>query len=178
MPRFRHNAVRIPSNICLFFVRTGQEMSDANNNVVSPRSSKKLRTSLEEESRPFKDEDKVVEEPEEREEPEAEATKAKAKTSFKALGNVVLAMQRFKASLNPTYTYGKQTPSRSASPSLASTRSGGGTIYSTGGAEHGEMAQTSKLAHVDRGHRASLLLARLPDVPTREDEEGVMTPAK
>jgi len=40
------------------------------------------------------------------------------------------------------------------------------------------MAQTSKLAHVDRGHRASLLLARLPDVPTREDEEGVMTPAK
>lgn len=30
------------------------------------------------------------------------------KTTFKALGNVVLAMKRFQASLNPTYTYGKQ----------------------------------------------------------------------
>lgn len=110
---------------------------------------------------PYKDEEKLVEQP-------AEAPKLKAKTSFKALGNVVLAMQRFKASLNPTYTYGKQTPSRSASPSLASTRSGGGT----GGVEHGETAQTSKLAFSDRGHRASLLLARLPDVPTPADEAG------
>jgi len=31
----------------------------------------------------------------------------KSKTTFKALGNVVLAMKRFQASLNPTYTYGK-----------------------------------------------------------------------
>ncbi len=92
----------------------------------------------------------------------------KARTSFKALGNVVLAMQRFKASLNPTYTYGRQTPSRSASPSLASTRSGGGM----GGVEHGETAQTSNIAYADRGHRASLLLARLPDVPTSPGEEG------
>lgn len=34
--------------------------------------------------------------------------KQKSKTTFKALGNVVLAMKRFQASLNPTYTYGKQ----------------------------------------------------------------------
>lgn len=133
------------------------------NNVVSPRSSKKLRTSLEEDDVPFKDGDKVIDQP-----AGGEAPKPKAKTSFKALGNVVLAMQRFKASLNPTYTYGKQTPSRSASPSLVSTRSGGGTS----GAEHGETAQTSKLAYSDRGHRASLLLARLPDVPAPADEEG------
>ena len=32
----------------------------------------------------------------------------KSRTTFKALGNVVLAMKRFQASLNTTYTYGKQ----------------------------------------------------------------------
>lgn len=36
------------------------------------------------------------------------ASSEKPRTTFKALGNVVLAMKRFQASLNPTYTYGKQ----------------------------------------------------------------------
>lgn len=39
----------------------------------------------------------------------SDAKPEKPKTTFKALGNVVLAMKRFQASLNPTYTYGKPT---------------------------------------------------------------------
>jgi hypothetical protein len=79
----------------------------------------------------------------------------KPKTTFRALGNVVLAMQRFKNSLNPTYTYGKRTPSPTSSLSR-----------STGECETGDSQtiqhQHQQYAYSDRGHRSSLLLAPLP----------------
>ena len=130
---------------------------------LSPRDSKKLRPSLDVEKGPPR-EKKAVKITAEAAAATPTSAKPKAKTTFKALGNVVLAMQRFKASLNPTYTYGKQTasPSLTSSVSRKSSRSTGGGVIGT---EHGEPAETSKYAYADRGHRASLLLAPLPDVP-------------
>ena len=100
--------------------------------------------------------------------PAQETKKEPPKTTFKALGNVVLAMQRFKASLNPTYTYGRQTASPSPSLSLEgkSSRSGGAVEHGSSGAEH-----SSKYAYSDRGHRASLLLAPLPNIDQSGGEE-------
>ena len=135
---------------------------------LSPRSSKKPRPSLDVEKDPQYEEKETVKVMVQAAPAAAGSEpKPKSRTTFKALGNVVLAMQRFKASLNPTYTYGKQpaSPSLTASLSHKSSRSTGGV----GGAEHGEPAQTSKYAYADRGHRASLLLAPLPDVPKSDD---------
>ena len=43
---------------------------------------------------------------------ENQASKAaKGKDRFKAVGTVVMAIKRFQASLNPTYSYGKKSPS-------------------------------------------------------------------
>ena len=138
---------------------------------LSPRQSKKLRPSLDigsgnagDESKSDKKQVSVQVDAHDVQQGEAvnHQTTKTTKTSFRALGNVVLAMQRFKASLNPTYTYGKQS-SPSPSPSLS---------RSTAGAEHsagGEPAQTSKYAYSDRGHRVSLLLAPLPK---SDDEEN------
>ena len=42
---------------------------------------------------------------------ENQASKAaKGKDRFKAVGTVVMAIKRFQASLNPTYSYGKKSP--------------------------------------------------------------------
>ena len=131
-------------------------------NELSPRSSKKLRPSFDvevgvsererkgddtdergggkgtSEAQPVKIEVQAA----------AETSPKPPKKTFRAIGQIVLAMQRFKAGLNPTYTYGRQTSSPSPSPSLSS---GGPPPVA------------------DRGHKSSLLFAPLPDVPHTEE---------
>lgn len=93
-----------------------------------------------------------------------EASIERPRRSFKAIGNLVLAMKRFQAALNPTYTYGKQS---SASPIVHHDNpSPGVSIHSQGNS-------SQRHCFPDRGHKGSLLMQPLPDVGQSDEEEGV-----
>ncbi|KDD75724.1 hypothetical protein H632_c528p0 [Helicosporidium sp. ATCC 50920] len=81
------------------------------------------------------------------------------RTSFKVVGHLVMAMKRFQDSLNPTYTYGKRTPTSSInqdgdtaddsvvsqpSPSSDDKKKGDNSYYSS------------------RGHKTDLIFKSLP----------------
>ncbi|GBF90157.1 hypothetical protein Rsub_03290 [Raphidocelis subcapitata] len=87
---------------------------------------------------------------------------APAKKRFKVVGKVVLALQRFKASLNPTVSFGKardapardKAPRPAARPLKAKDRTASGRTFSG----------RPTLAGQAHGHRAGLLLRPLPPV--------------
>lgn len=93
-----------------------------------------------------------------------EAGVERPRRSFKAIGNLVLAMKRFQAALNPTYTYGKQS---SASPVVHHDNSSPGVSI------HSQGNSSQRHCFADRGHKGSLLMQPLPDVGQSDEEEGV-----
>ncbi|KAL6771512.1 hypothetical protein ACKKBG_A26670 [Auxenochlorella protothecoides x Auxenochlorella symbiontica] len=99
--------------------------------------------------------------------------------SFKVIGHMVLAMQRFKASLNPTYTYGKR-PSISSPGQSQGTESGeagvAGLPHSRSiGSERGSEPAPEQYVYAGRGHKADYLFKSLPkpDPPLKvQDSSG------
>lgn len=90
------------------------------------------------------------------------------KPSFKVIGHFVMAMKRFQASLNPTYTYGKvQEDSTGSSASSndfihPAQRVLRKTDSQSGNAPERAMKKTLS----SRGNKTTLLFKQLPDVPT------------
>lgn len=97
------------------------------------------------------------------------------KKSFKVVGHLVMAMRRFQASLNPTYTFGKRaseqageqvlTNKRPASPSPRSTER---NVASTSARRISRFSRdqpaTEKKVYPTRGHKASYLFMPLAPV--------------
>lgn len=93
----------------------------------------------------------------------------KKQNRFKVVAQLVMAMQRFQASLNPTYTYGKR-PSSSGSVERKVVDSGEAAVTSSLGnalprsaspaGSKGERRTTETFK--DRGHKTDLIFRPLP----------------
>lgn len=120
----------------------------------------------------------------EAEQPAAHKRKATAPPSkgrFKIVAQMIIAMRRFQASLNPTYTYGKQQRSVLSShsgpdkahdgepdvTSRAFTKSASLESRRGGKAAH----PAEHYAYADRGHRTDFLFKPLPPAPGEVQED-------
>lgn len=90
---------------------------------------------------------------------------------FKAVSHVMVALQRFKGALNPTYTYGKRTPSHSSEgrmvaevPEIPEVTSA--TTAASPGSRQLSPAPGKVPVYQHRGHRTQLLFAPIPDMST------------
>ncbi|GBF92053.1 hypothetical protein Rsub_04400 [Raphidocelis subcapitata] len=88
---------------------------------------------------------------------------------FKVVGKVVMAMQRFKASINPTYHYAKRPTDPDASHDAAlravqAQRTGAGARDRTASGRTVSGRPTS--AGQAHGHKGDLLFRHLPEVET------------
>lgn len=90
---------------------------------------------------------------------------------FKAVSTLVIAMNRFKASLNPTYTFGKRSESQG---SLNSSGRDSPEVYSPQGSAaltshptEGGLESAGRV-YSSRGHKTSYLLRPLP--PTENEQ--------
>lgn len=90
-------------------------------------------------------------------------------TRFKAVGNMVLAMRRFQASLNPTVTFGKPSSSAGGSVSSGGTADAEATSEPRGPQGRGgplDAANRGKLQRVNtptNRNRMALIMQKLPD---------------
>eukprot|EP00884_Botryococcus_braunii_P023683 jgi/Botrbrau1/999/Bobra.114_1s0037.1 len=96
---------------------------------------------------------------------------------FKAVSHLMVALQRFKGALNPTYTYGKRTPSHSSegkmvvevaeTPEVTSE-----TTAPSPGSRQLSPAPGKVPVYQHRGHRTHLLFAPIPDMSTPVQTTG------
>ncbi|KAI8469437.1 MAG: hypothetical protein J3K34DRAFT_394014 [Monoraphidium minutum] len=94
-----------------------------------------------------------------------------SKGKFRLVGRVVMAMQRFQASINPTYTYGKQTHDAGTSHDAAlkaahAARASGRANTADRTASGRTISGRPTSAGQAHGHKGSLLFRPLPEVET------------
>ncbi|KAG2448676.1 hypothetical protein HYH02_006033 [Chlamydomonas schloesseri] len=94
----------------------------------------------------------------------------KAKPSFKVIGHIVMAMKRFQAALNPTYTYTKRPASppnhQAALQAKTMSRTGSGRTAS-GRTVSGRDAQGKH-----HGYKGNMLFKPLPALPTEQETQA------
>ncbi|KAL3145625.1 hypothetical protein ABBQ32_003169 [Trebouxia sp. C0010 RCD-2024] len=89
------------------------------------------------------------------------------KPSFRVIGHFVMAMKRFQASINPTYTYGKVAEDSGASSASTSDfiHPAQRVLRKTDSQNGIGQERAMKKTFSSRGNKTSLLFKQLPDVP-------------
>lgn len=86
------------------------------------------------------------------------------KNRFKVMASVVMAMRRFQAALNPTYTYGKRASESGVSGDRSSQLTTSGSKRTVVPTSNEQVSTaTSATAYTHRGHKTHYLFSPLPD---------------